>query len=77
MNIEIQNKKIELIQWLSTLDDNSILDKILKLKKEEKSDWWEKLSSEEKLSIEKGIKDAENGNLKPNQEAKNIYGKWL
>ena len=28
MDINIQNKKIELIQWLSTLNDESIIEKL-------------------------------------------------
>lgn len=35
------------------------------------------LSEAEKKSIELGLADAEKGNLKPNSEAKKIYGKWL
>lgn len=34
-----QNKKIELIQWLSTLNDESMIEKIIKLRESEKSDY--------------------------------------
>jgi hypothetical protein len=77
MDINIQNKKIQLIQWLSTLNDESIIEKIMKLKEKEGTDWWNEISNEEKKSIEKGIKDADAGNLKPHSEARNIYAKWL
>ena len=30
MNTQTLNKKIELIQWLSTLEDHSIIEKLLK-----------------------------------------------
>jgi hypothetical protein len=77
MGINIQNKKIELIQWLSTLNDESIIEKIMKLRENEKTDWWNEISKEERKSIEKGIQDADSGNLKSHSEAKKIYEKWL
>lgn len=77
MDMNIQNKKIELIQWLSTLNDETIIEKIMKLRESEKTDWWEELSKEETESIEKGIKDADAGKLKPHAEAKKRYEKWL
>jgi len=77
MKINIQNKKIELIQWLSTLNDESTIEKLMKLRESEKTDWWQEISKEEKKSIEKGIKDADSGKLKSHSEAKKLYEKWL
>ncbi|CAL65904.1 hypothetical protein [Christiangramia forsetii] len=77
MDINIQNKKIELIQWLSTLNDESVIEKIMKLREKEKTDWWQEISKEEKNSIEQGIKDADSGKLKSHSEAKKLYEKWL
>jgi hypothetical protein len=77
MDINIQNTKIELIQWLTTLEDSSVIKKILELKQNETSNCWKKISDAEKKSIELGIKDADMGKLNPNSEAKKIYGKWL
>jgi len=77
MKINIQNKKIELIQWLSTLNDESTIEKLMKLRESEKADWWREISKEEKKSIEKGIKDADSGKLKSHSEAKKLYEKWL
>ncbi|MCD8528744.1 MAG: hypothetical protein LRY27_01920 [Chitinophagales bacterium] len=77
MEMNIQNAKIELIQWLTTLEDISLIQKIIELRKNETKDWWNDLSDTEKESIELGITDAENGKLNPNSEAKKIYGKWL
>lgn len=77
MEIDIQNAKIELIQWLTTLEDSSLIQKIIELRKNETKDWWENISDSEKKSIESGISDAANGKVKPNSEAKKIYGKWL
>ncbi len=77
MEIDIRNAKIELIQWLTTLEDSSLIQKIIDLRKNETIDFWNNLNDDEKKSIDKGILDAEKGDLKPNSEAKKIYGKWL
>ena len=77
MEVNIQNVKIDLIQWLTTLEDSSIIQKIMELRNNEKEDWWTQISDAEKESIELGISDANNGNLKPHSEARKIYEKWL
>ena len=77
MEANIQNIKIELIQWLTTLDDSSLIQKILDLRKSQTKDWWAEISEAEKISIEKGISDADNGKLNSHSEARKIYEKWL
>lgn len=77
MAIDLQNKKIELIQWLSTLDNEIIIDKLMELRESEKTDWWNGISEGEKESIEKGIEDANSGNLRPQSEVRKLYEKWL
>ncbi|WP_312824289.1 hypothetical protein [Epilithonimonas sp.] len=77
MNTQILNKKLELIQWLSTLEDKSIIEKLLKFRQEETKDWWESISDEERKSIEKGISQADDKNLKSHSEARKIYEKYL
>ncbi len=75
--MNIQNIKIELIQWLTTLDDKNLIQKILDLRKSQTKDWWNEISDAEKSSIEKGISDAENGKLNSHSEAHKVYEKWL
>lgn len=77
MEVNIQNAKIDLIQWLTTLEDGNIIQKIIDLRNNETKDWWNEISEAEKESIEAGIADANNGKVKPHSEAKKIYGKWL
>ena len=77
MDINLQNKKIELIQWLSTLNDQTLIDKLMKLRKKEKTDWWNEILTDEQNSIEKGIQDADNGKLTSHSNVKKIYDKWL
>jgi hypothetical protein len=77
LDFNIESKKLALIQWLTSLNDVSMIDKILELKQKETKDWWNETSDEEKESIEKGLSDAESGNLKPHSEIRKKYEKWL
>ena len=77
LDFNIESKKLALIQWLTSLNDVSMIDKILELKQKETKDWWNEISNEEKESIEKGLSDAESGKLKPHSEIRKKYEKWL
>ncbi len=77
MEADIQNIKIELIQWLTTLDDKSLIQKILDLRKNQSKDWWSDISDAEKISLKKGISDADSGKLNSHSEARKVYEKWL
>lgn len=77
METTLENKKLRLIQWLSTLDNPNIIDKLLELFQNESDDWWEDIGEDEKKSIAKGLEDAKKGKLRPHSEAKKLYGKWL
>lgn len=74
---KILNEKIELIQWLSTLEDKATIEKLIKFRKEETKDWWEATSRAEKASIGKGIEDANSKKLKRHSAARKLYEKWL
>jgi predicted transcriptional regulator len=74
---DIQERKLELIQWLSVIEDVSVLDKIAELKDQSTTDWWDEISSVEKESISKGLEDADAGRLRPHADARSIYGKRL
>lgn len=76
--LKIQNKKLELIQWLSTIEDLNFLEKISDLiYREKKKDWWNEVSDAEKNAIDKGIEQSESGKLNSHSKAREIYGKWL
>ena len=77
MEINIQNTKIELIQWLTSLEDKSLIKKILDLRNSQTEDWWNEISSAEKESIEKGISDSKKEKLNPHSEVRKVYEKWL
>jgi predicted transcriptional regulator len=54
----------------------------LKLKKMQadyigSSDWWDELDQQEKDSIERGLKDIEEGRVHSHETVQKIYGKYL
>lgn len=77
VSLKLQNQKMELIQWLSTIEDISVIEKIAALRKQENQDWYNSLSKLESKSIEKGIKDADEGKLNSHSKARKLYEKWL
>lgn len=52
--MDIQTKKLDLIQWLIQLDDEQLLNKIQALQKED-TDFWNELSDSQKQEINKGL----------------------
>lgn len=74
INLNIQNKKLELIRWLSTIDDLTIINKIIDIKKE-KSDWWDEISEAEKKLIEESEKDIEAGRVISHEDFLKSYGR--
>lgn len=77
MDTEILQEKLELIQWLSSIEDKSIIEKLIEFRKRESKDWWDGISEAEKTSIEKGVKQADSEELKPHSKIKKLYEKWL
>jgi hypothetical protein len=68
----------ELIDWLSELNDPSLLESLSSIKNSMQSgDWYNDLSDSQKESLEKGIKDHENGQYLDSQEFWSRYGKNL
>ena len=75
--MDIQAEKLKLIEWLASLSDQSIIEK-LKLFREnfsEKADWWESLSKSEIESIDEGLRDIEEGKTLPHSEVMKKYGR--
>jgi predicted RNase H-like nuclease len=75
MVTSIQERKLELIQWLSLIDDVSLLDKVSDLKEQSMRDWWNEISDAERESISQGIEDADAGRFRPHSDARAIYEK--
>lgn len=73
----LQERKLELIQWVSVIEDAKLIDKLTELKAAVSADWWDETGEEERASIAKGIIDADSGRLKSHAEAKMVYENWL
>ena len=62
--MDIQMEKYKLMEWLINLKDESIISKLREIKnnRSTSSDWTDDISDTEKLLIEAGLKDLEEGN---------------
>ena len=74
MNLE--TRKLNIIQWISHLEDESTIERIEKLRSDG-GDWWEMIDENEKADIKKGILQADNGEVKSSEEVLSKYRKWL
>jgi len=76
--MNIQNEKLKLIEWITSLQDDSIIERIKLIKMQySPKDWWDEISDEEKAAIEEGLKDIREGRVVPHEEVKKRYEKWL
>lgn len=73
----LEQSKLDLIQWLATLQDKNVIERINDLRNDVSQDLYDDLSEEEIASIEAGIKDFENGNTVPHEEFWKKYEKHL
>jgi hypothetical protein len=74
MNIE--TRKINLIGWLSHIQDEEIISKIESIQGLE-IDWWRRISDEEKAEIDEGLSQLDRGDSKTHEEVMSKYSKWL
>lgn len=67
--------KLELIEWLTKLEDENTIEylRVVKDSKSEK-DWAESLTSEQKAGIERGLKAINEGRVTPHEEVKKRFG---
>jgi hypothetical protein len=74
--MRIEAIKLELIEWLTKLEDNETIKylKIVKDSKNNKNDWWNDLTEEQKRGIQKGLKDIEEGRVFSHEEVRRKYG---
>ncbi|PHR95720.1 MAG: hypothetical protein COA80_10075 [Leeuwenhoekiella sp.] len=74
MNIEA--KKLELMNLLLQTQEERVLAKLKKVFEEEETDWWSEISEEEREEIETGLNQADAGDLIPYAEVKKHFDKW-
>ena len=78
-NMNIQTEKLGLIEWISKLNDISIIEKLKSIREDylKSVDWWDTLNKEELESIERGLKDLEDGKIHSHETARKVYEKYL
>ncbi len=79
MIMNIQAEKLGLIEWIARLNDSTVIEKLKKIYEEntQSSDWWNEISKSEKESIERGLKDIEEGRIHSHATARKVYEKYL
>jgi hypothetical protein len=77
--MDIQAEKLHLIEWISKIHDPAMIEKLRNFQKEHSGsdDWWHDLKVEEMESINRGLKDFEEGRTHSHQAAREVYGKYL
>ncbi len=68
--MKIEDKKLEIIEWLIHVQDKSVLNQIDFLRKTEEIKW-SSLSNEEKEAIEQGIRELDEGKGIPHENVLN------
>ncbi|MCK4661489.1 MAG: hypothetical protein KAT68_01380 [Bacteroidales bacterium] len=58
--MHLETRKIQLINWITHLQDANIVSKLEKLYNQE-PDWWDTLSLEDKKAIEEGLSQLDKG----------------
>jgi hypothetical protein len=68
--------KLELIEWLEKLNDADTLNflKLVKDSRKANQDWWAELTNNQKMGIERGLRDIEPGKTTPHSEIAKRYG---
>lgn len=74
--MKLEAIKLELIEWVTQLNDSDMLDllKSMKESQESEQDWWQDLTEVQKESIDRGLKDIEEGRVIPHSEVMKKYG---
>ncbi len=74
--MDIQATKLELMQLLLQTEEEEVLIRLRTVFQEQTTDWWERLSSEEKKKIKTGIREADRGELIANSEVRKRFKRW-
>lgn len=73
--MDVHAQKLKLIEWILQIGDTRLLKQLESISNSD-SDWWNDLSAEEKSSIERGIAQANSGQLKSNEAVMKKYQRW-
>ena len=74
--MDILAEKLNLIKWLTDVQEPSVIAQFIALKNEQQKDWWEEIGNDEKAEIEVGLAQADRGELVSHEEVMAKYQKW-
>jgi len=76
--MNLQAKKLELVQMILNTEKPAVLAKVEAVfKKEKGADWWDEISDGEKAAIEESLAEADRGELIPHEEVmKEVRAKY-
>jgi len=74
--MDIQAEKLNLIKWLTEVNEPSVIERFIALKKEQTVDWWDDISNDEKAEIEEGLAQADRGEVFSHEEVMQKYQQW-
>jgi len=74
---DIKTIRKEVKEYINHADDRMVRAIHAMLEADQAGDWWDQISEGQKASIERGLKDMEQGNTIPHEEMVKFYSKWL
>ena len=75
MSIEAQ--KIRLIERITQVENQAILDQINIVLEQGEGDFYDELTDEQRVSVQRGLSQLNSGDTVSEDEAKTMYKKWL
>jgi len=74
--MEQETIKLELIEWLTKLNDLETLNylKVVKESKYEIHDWWNNLTEQQIQGIQRGLNDVDEGRVVSHEDVRAKYG---
>lgn len=73
--MDIQAKKLSLIQWLAGLTDERLLKKVEAISKED-VDFWDELTEQQQKEIKQGINELDAGKKHDYQQVMSRHRQW-
>ena len=74
---EIVLLKKQVKKYIDPADEKVVKMVHAMLEVDAEKDWWDDISADAKISIKRGLKDIENGNVISNDVVMKKYKKWL
>jgi hypothetical protein len=74
--MEQETIKLELIEWLTRLNDIETLQylKVVKESRLSNQDWWDDLTEQQIRGIQRGLQDIDKGRVVAHEDVKRKYG---